>query len=295
MDLDTIADELYAAAPEEFVALRKQRAAEVRKAGERELAKRITALRRPTRSAWIVNLIADQTADDLAGLLDLGAALAEAQQRLSGDDLRRLSGQRHAAIAALSRRGRQLAEVRGHRPTEATMREVSETLQSALSDPAIAELVRSGHLAQAQTYGGFGPELAITAPRPSGAPQAADTSDEGAVQRADDHHPSDHRAQAEAAAHERLLEDLADAQAAHDRITLQAERATQELTRLTERADRRAELVDELLGKLERARAELDNATEEVEQHRSRLVELQKSQRQAEEDVSKALTALTAE
>ena len=129
----------------------------------RDLAKKITALRRPTLSAWVVNLLAGQARKELAELLDLGAALAQAQQRLSAKELRELSGQRHAAIAALVRRGAQLADAHGHTATEATLREVSDTLQAALSDPAVAEVVRKGHLAQAQEYGGFGPQFGFGA------------------------------------------------------------------------------------------------------------------------------------
>lgn len=291
MDLETIADELYGVPPEDFVALRKQRAAEARAAGDRELAKQVTALRRPTRSAWVVNLLADQAAEELTGLLDLGAALAEAQQRLSGADLRRLSGQRHAAIAALVKRGAQLAEVRGHTPTEATLREVSDTLQAALSDPSIADQVRAGHLAQAQEYSGFGPEMIFAATQ-SPAPAAADDTqpgrDQDSAPASDDHEADDQ----EAAEHDRLIERLNAAQAALDRITVQTERAAERLDRATGQQDQRRQRVDDLRDQLARAERELATATEEVEKETTRLAELRSAREAAESAVSAALAAL---
>src|SRR5690625_1697312 len=58
MDLDAVAEELYDTAPEDLVALRTARAAEATAAGDRELAQQVRALRKPTRSAWIANLVA---------------------------------------------------------------------------------------------------------------------------------------------------------------------------------------------------------------------------------------------
>jgi hypothetical protein len=57
VDLESTLDELYALRPQEFTAARDARAAEARRAGDRELADRIRALRRPTLSAWAGNLL----------------------------------------------------------------------------------------------------------------------------------------------------------------------------------------------------------------------------------------------
>ena len=47
--------ELYEADPDGFTARRAELAASARDAGEPAAAKQITALRKPTRSAWVVN------------------------------------------------------------------------------------------------------------------------------------------------------------------------------------------------------------------------------------------------
>lgn len=280
MELDDVARELYDGAPEDFIELRKARAAEARAAGDRDLAKQITALRRPTRSAWIVNLLSYQASDELGALLDLGAALADAQQRLSGDDLRKLSRQRNAAISGLVRRGGQLAAVRGHQPSEATLREVTDTLQAALSNPEVAEVVRQGRLAQPQSYGGFGPEMIFAPPTPRQTDEHRADADES---------PSEDRAAAE---HQRRLDDLADAQQALDRLDGQLNRIREQVERAVETAAHRAERVAELRDQLERAEREASRADDERDALASERDRLQSAKQAAEERVSDALSRL---
>ena len=104
MDLDEAADQLYANSPDDFIARRTALAAEAKESGDRTLAKQITGLRRPTRSAWLVNLVARAEPDQVAELRELGAALQQAQQQMAGDELRRLSRQRRTLIDSLARR-----------------------------------------------------------------------------------------------------------------------------------------------------------------------------------------------
>jgi hypothetical protein len=92
VQLESAIDQVYAASPDEFMAVRTALVAEARRDGERELAKQIGALRKPTRSAWLINLLARTAPDEVGALLDLGDALREAQANLSGPELRRLSG-----------------------------------------------------------------------------------------------------------------------------------------------------------------------------------------------------------
>lgn len=280
MELDEVARELYDGSPEDFVAVRKSRAAEAKAAGDRDLAKQITALRRPTRSAWIVNLLSFQAADELSGLLDLGAALAEAQQRLSGNDLRQLSRQRSAAISALVRRGSQLAQVRGHQPSEATLREVTDTLQAALSDPQVAEIVRHGRLTQPQSYGGFGPEMIFAPSVPASVPDDQPSTSQSA---------DEDQAEAE---HQRQLDALAAAQHELDRLDGQLTRLQEQVEHATELADRRAERLADLRDQLSRAERDAEKATTERDRLVAQRDQTQAAKQQAEERVSDALTKL---
>ena len=157
MDLETAANELYALSPDDFIARRQQLVAEARQAQDRQLATQIGKLRRPTRSAWLINLLARQEPDEVTALLELGAALQEAQQRMAGDELRQLSVQRRKTVDALARRAVELGRERGYSAPDGATQEVSQTLQTALGDAELADLVRTGTLTQAVTYGGFGP------------------------------------------------------------------------------------------------------------------------------------------
>ena len=58
---------------------------------------------------------------------------------------------------ALARRAVELGREHGYNAPDAAMQEVGQTLQTALGDHEIADLVRAGRLTQAVTYGGFGP------------------------------------------------------------------------------------------------------------------------------------------
>ena len=158
MDLDEAADELYAISPDDFMARRTALAKQAKEAGEKLLAKQITALRKPTRSAWLVNLVARAEPDRLAELVELGDALQQAQQAMDGDALRRLSRDRRTMIDTLARRAGELGREEGHPPADGALQEVSQTLQAALGDPAVAELVQAGRLHQSLSYGGFGPD-----------------------------------------------------------------------------------------------------------------------------------------
>jgi hypothetical protein len=175
VDLDTATDQVYAATPDDFMSVRTALVAEAKQAKDRELAKAIGALRKPTRSAWMINLLARSEPDEVGGLLDLGAALREAQAQLSGPELRKLSAQRQKAVAALVRRAGALAADHGHRATDTQLQEVGQHLQAALADPDLAEDVRAGRVAQIVTFGGFGPweaGAAATGPAPSKAETA---------------------------------------------------------------------------------------------------------------------------
>ena len=154
--LDAVADELYALPPDAFVPARDDRVAAARKAGDRDLARAIARLRRPTRAAWLANLLARHRAEQLDGLVALARGLAQAQQELDGDTLRALSGQRHRVVAAMARDAGRLAARRGEPVTDALLRELQGILDAALADPGVAEEVRAGRLTKTVRYAGFG-------------------------------------------------------------------------------------------------------------------------------------------
>jgi hypothetical protein len=156
--LDDIADELYRLPPSDFTAAREERVKEARQTGDRELAAAIHSLRKPSAGAWLANLLVRERGEEVDQLLQLGAALREAQQGLAGEDLRALSRQRHQVINALTREARTLARDAGGRVSSDTALELEGTLEAALSDEDAAAALRAGRLTTPMRPGatGFG-------------------------------------------------------------------------------------------------------------------------------------------
>jgi hypothetical protein len=71
---------LYQLPLAEFVAARDQLVRQLRAVGDREAARRVAALRRPSISAWAANQLAQAAPSAMAELLETGAALHQAQQ-----------------------------------------------------------------------------------------------------------------------------------------------------------------------------------------------------------------------
>lgn len=159
------ADELYALAPEDFTAARDAAAAKAKAERDSASAKALTALRRPSVAAWLVNRLAARQTELLDQLIVLGPALAEAQSAGRGEELRSLGRQRRELVksvtdAAIVDAGRSVSSgVRG---------EVAGTFEAALADPASAQAVRSARLVRALSYAGFGGVDLSGAVAPSG-------------------------------------------------------------------------------------------------------------------------------
>jgi hypothetical protein len=77
-ELDEIVRELYVLPPADFVAARNELVRQARRAGNADIAERLQQLRRPTRSAWLVNLLASDSAA-MQRLSTLGRQLRDAQ------------------------------------------------------------------------------------------------------------------------------------------------------------------------------------------------------------------------
>jgi hypothetical protein len=278
MDLHEAADELYAGSPDDFMARRTALAKQVKEDGEKLLAKQITALRKPTRSAWLVNLVARAEPDRVAELVEVGAALQQAQQAMDGAELRRLSRDRRTLIDALARRAAELGAEHGYDPPDSAVQEVSQTLQAALGDPAAAEVVQAGRLHQALTYGGFGPDdlasaLAASMPAKTKAPAETAPAEPDADEVTDD---SEARAAAEQA--------RADANAAKAAAE-QAETAADEATAY---ADELADQVESLRTQLREAEVAEREARENARAARKRCTELRREAAAAEQAAVRA-------
>lgn len=157
MDTAAELDRLYRVPPEDFVAARDAAAARARADAGTDAAREIAAARRPTRAAWLVNLLVDGARAEVEGLLALAPVLAHAQLSLDGAALREVSAQRNRLVGALARRAAALGRAAGARVDSGVERDVRWVLESALADPDLAERVRSGRLERPERHSGFGP------------------------------------------------------------------------------------------------------------------------------------------
>jgi DNA repair exonuclease SbcCD ATPase subunit len=293
VDLDEAADELYGLPPEEFTAARKERETAARRGGDRDLAREIGALGKPSTAAWVCNLLARRQPGEVDGLLELGGLLREAQEGLAGDQLRALDVQRRKLLAALVRQARGLAAEEGHRVSEAVATQVEETLRAALADPDAGEALRAGRLTSALSYSGLGtgarPDLRVVPPRPAPAPprRAGASRDAGGQRRAEQDRAEERRR----AEDERRQRELADARRAAQEAAEAAEEAGSAAREEEQRATELARAQDERQQRLDALAAELDRLRAEVTRGES---DLDRAQRRAHSAAGRATEAAAA-
>ncbi|WP_396930159.1 hypothetical protein [Mycolicibacterium sp.] len=157
-------DELYAEPPEGFTAKRTELAKQAKQDGDVETAKAITAARKPTKAAWVVNLLAIRDPSVRKQLSGLGERLRAAHQKMDGKRIRELSAEQRHLIDALLDKAFQLAEVA--QPAAAVREDVVGTLQAAVADPDVTAAL--GRLAKPESWSGFaegvGPDESEPAP-----------------------------------------------------------------------------------------------------------------------------------
>jgi hypothetical protein len=179
---DLLADaaaELYPADPDGFTARRAELAAAARDAGEPAVAKQITALRKPTRSAWAVNRLVRSDPEVRSRIDALAADLRAASD---GTRIRELTAARARLVDELTR-----AALSGlPAPPAALREEVTATFDAAIADPEVAASL--GTLARAAHYAGFGPGAVpdgAAAPAPAAKKSKTRTPAEAETERAD--------------------------------------------------------------------------------------------------------------
>jgi hypothetical protein len=279
VDLDGVAEQLYALAPGEFTATRNACAKQAKADGEPELAAAIQRLAKPSAAAGLANLLVRERPDEITPLLDLGEALRAATAAMSGDRLRDLGRQQHRLIQALVRQARQLATAAGRVVSPDVARSLEETLHAALVDEAAAEQLRSGRLTEALRRSGFaagedGPALRLVPDPP--APASRGRSDSGgraSPRGAADAHSRKDSLRRTSAGGATSAGGRAGSDASTDRRERAAarERAKQEVqqarvsARQADAAHHKAEAA------LDRSRDQLERATADVERLRTEL------------------------
>jgi hypothetical protein len=148
---DDPAAHLYGLDLEEFVPARDALAKELRAGGDRDGAAAVKKLAKPTRAAWAVNRLVRDRPDEIAALVEAGAALAGAQEQLlDGADADVLRG---AAVVARALVDALAAEA----PVDGAARDkVRATLHAATVDPEVRAEVAAGRVVKERSAAGFG-------------------------------------------------------------------------------------------------------------------------------------------
>jgi hypothetical protein len=256
VDLDAIADELYALPREEFTAARDARARKARAAGATKAADAIGKLRKPTMAAWLANLLSREHPEEVRELVRLGEALREAHREVAGDTLRQLSPQRHEVVHALVQQAKALGLAAGHRVSDAVGEELRGIVTTALADPDAARALAAGRLGSAHdmhTDVGWAWPPADEQPRPARKAARREVARKSPT--------AEERRTARA---ERARRELAQARGEAEEAADERDRAEQALADAARRADRAEDAAREL-------RERLDVAEREVTESRRRV------------------------
>jgi hypothetical protein len=259
---DAIA-ELYAGDPDVFVERRRELASQARAAGDREAAKTISGLGKPTRSAWIVNNLIHADPGVAISLAELGGKLRSGDA-LDGSSIRELSRERRELVDNLVRRA--MDEAGQGSPSVALRDEVTDTFNAALADPDVAEQVAAGALLKAVHWAGFGPGIgsAISSGPARRPPEAAEAETGPARKVAPGGRPGRPAgatgARARARAGRASEAELADARAAREQESAEQQEAARLAAEAAAERDR--EERREIVARAEEAAAEASQAAD---------------------------------
>lgn len=152
MDVEAHIDSIFASPLEGFVRARDAAAAELKRAGDAEGAKRVKALKKPNVAAWGLNQLAREHADQVGELFEATERVRRAQRKVLGggnaSSLREAMGDRKRLVGRLVERAASILEAAGHGTSTQTLTAVGDSLVAIASDEEGAELLRAGRLSR---------------------------------------------------------------------------------------------------------------------------------------------------
>ena len=253
--------ELYQGDPDDFMPRRQELVAAARAAGESAAAKQIAALRKPTRSAWVVNHLVRADPAATARLAELAAELHQAAPSADAGRIRELTAARSRLIDELTRQAFADLPV----PSAAVRDEVTATLDAALADPEVAASL--GTLVRAAQWAGFG--------LGGGPPPAAPAGKAALAEKA---------APAEKAKKPAPAEPSAERERRHREKIMSAERAVAEADRAADAANAAEQRHEDAVRELE---TELAQARQQLAEARRQAYRAGSQQRRASETLSR--------
>ncbi|GAA6524245.1 hypothetical protein [Intrasporangium sp. DVR] len=156
LHLRAAVQQLYAAPPARFTALRTELVSQAKSAGDQDLAKQVAALRKPTVAAWATNHFVRTHPEDLAEFRAFAELLREAQRTLDADQLRALGRERARRVDALGLQIAAAADEAGQSVGAGALAEVHDTLVALIADEEAEKKILTGALVKALSYSGFG-------------------------------------------------------------------------------------------------------------------------------------------
>ncbi|WP_256839012.1 tropomyosin [Ornithinimicrobium faecis] len=150
------AAQLYAGALSDFIPLRTNMVKTAKADGQKDAAKEIGTLRKPSVAAWALNQLVHNGATVIKRLADLGARLRRATAQLDAPAIAALRGERDTVLADLVAAAAEASIESGQKLSSAVESEVRNTGIAALADEAAETVLTSGTLTRALSYSGFG-------------------------------------------------------------------------------------------------------------------------------------------
>ena len=268
-DFETAIQSVYRGSLEEFVRRRDALAKQLRSDKRREDAERVKALRKPSRTAWLLNNI---VYEDPAPVDRLVAAIAGAQdaQSGSGADLRTALENVRAAVRDVASAGAR-AGVRSGHPVDATS--LVSSVNALIGDANAFSELRAGLLVEIPEGGGLDFLAAVASATPK-SPGTVETSKPAEPK--DSAHAKAARKALQSA--ETALADAAERTRAAERALTEAQTkldaAEQQLQRAKEEAESRRAVLEGRRRDAEAANTELKEAERLLSQARERVEKL---------------------
>jgi len=268
-ELETALLAVYRGPLEEFVSQRDALAKQLRAAKRREDADRVKALRKPSRTAWVLDNIVHE---DPLVLEQLASAISAAQTVQSGADLRAAMDNVRAVIRDVAAAGARVA-IRAGQPIDAST--LVTAVHAVIGETSAFTELRAGRLVDVPDGGGLDILSAITisippsrsvapSPQSTTAPVPASPNAETSAQQATQAAEEAERAIAARADLQRGEASLADAREQSERAGQSARDAQAKLD-AAERALMQAQAEAEARrADVERARRDADTAAEQV-------------------------------
>jgi len=262
-ELETAVVAVYRGPLEEFISRRDALAKELRAAKRREDADRVKALRKPSRTAWVLDNIVHE---DPSVLDQLTAAIGAAQTVHSGADLRAALDNVRTAIRDVAAAGARVA-IRAGQPIDASA--LVTAVHAVIGETSAFNDLRAGRLVEVPAGGGLDILSAITISVPSPPSVAPSQPIAAPIPTPPNAAPS-----AESA---RQAEQKAARAIAAARADLQ--RAEASLATAREQSDRAAQSVRETQATLDAAEQALSHAQSEAQ---ARRIDVDRARRDAE-------------